>query len=385
MNVHLGCGDIYLIDYINCDIDGKYAFEVTQEEININRATLDNYFERPFGTPRRKIIYDKKLNLTSFPWDFEDNSINKIVMISCIEHFTEQEALDIILEIKRILKVGGEIVIDIPDLKEIIEKFYDLDPNWAMKLIYCNGKNPFSFHKFGYTDKTFRKLWGINYNIENTIIVPHAYPVISFFITKTKDDYYSQDNEEIKIVEYLNQIKNGTYIDIGCAGIENSNTLYLYKQGWRGLIIDPGLEYRHGYATTRPEDLFLPIAITDFDGEVEMCDAATVGSWLGDKYKYEEGLEKNVYKAQCMTMSTLLDHYPQYKVVEFLNIDIETNEDKVLAKCDFKVFKPTLICIEYKIREIDMRHKWEHYLLPYYDLKELIPGTSNALYMRKEI
>jgi len=195
--------------------------------------------------------------------------------------------------------------------------------------------------------------------------------------------YYRQNKEDELISALLPGIHKGTYMDIGCGGIDISNTYYFYQRGWRGLIIDPGLEYREGFATTRPEDVFLPIAITDYDGEVEMCDAATVGSWLGDKYKYEELLDKKLYKAECMTMSTLLDHYPQYKIIDFLNIDIETNEDKVLSKCDFTLFKPTLICIEYKLREIDMRPKWEHFLTPYYKLVELIKNTSNAIYIRK--
>ena len=381
--LHLGCGDVYLKDYINCDIDGFLVSEVSQEELKINTTTLDIYFKHQFGSPRRKIICDKHMNLLDFPWNFKDESIDKIVMISCIEHFIESEALQIMEEMKRILKVGGEIVIDIPDLKRTVELYYDKNPHWAIKLIYCNQKNPFSFHKFGYTNETFRKLWNINYTIENKVLVEHSYPVISFLITKIHSDYYSQDNEEDRILKYLSNVKKGTYMDIGCAGAQLSNTLYLYKLGWRGLIIDPGLEYREGFKETRPEDLFLPIAITDYDGEVEMCDAATVGSWIGDKYKYEEGLADKVYKAECMTISTLLDHYPKFKEVDFLNIDIESNEDKVLSKCDFNIFKPKLICIEYKIREIDMRYKWEHYLLPFYELKELLKGTSNAFYYRK--
>jgi len=195
--------------------------------------------------------------------------------------------------------------------------------------------------------------------------------------------YYGQNKEDEILSAYFPNIIKGKYIDIGCAGIDLSNTYFFYKQGWRGIIIDPGLEYREGFKDTRPEDIFLPIAITDYEGEIEMCDAATVGSWLGDKYKYEELLDKKLYMVKCTTISSLLDWYPEYRIIDLLNIDIETNEDKVLSKCDFNIFKPSVICIEYKCRETDMREKWEHFLTPYYKLAELIKTTSNAIYTRR--
>jgi len=186
MNIHLGCGDIYLKDFINCDINGKFVNEVTKEELNNNTTTLNNYFKYPFGSPRRNIIFDKKMDLLEFPWDFQDESIDQIVMISCFEHFTEHEALLIVHEIKRILKVGGELIIDVPDLKGTIDQLYESNPKWAITLIYCNGKNPFSFHKFGYTKETFHKLWDKNYIVEEKTIVAHDYPIISFLVTKRK-------------------------------------------------------------------------------------------------------------------------------------------------------------------------------------------------------
>jgi FkbM family methyltransferase len=199
------------------------------------------------------------------------------------------------------------------------------------------------------------------------------------------DIKYSQDNEEDIIMRYLPKVVKGKYIDIGCAGTDLSNTYYFYQKGWRGIIIDPGLEYResYGWGSKRSEDIFLPIAITDYDGEVEMCDAATVGSWLGDKYKFNESEGKPLYTVKCMTIPTLLSLYPDYKVIDLLSIDIETNEDKVLSKCDFSVFKPTLICIEYHCRGVDMRGRWEHFLTPYYDLKEIMKYGCNAFYLRK--
>ena len=73
-------------------------------------------------------------------------------------------------------------------------------------------------------------------------------------------------------------------------------------------------------------------------------------------------------------------------------MDIETSEEKVLSVCDFDVFKPEVICIEVRasnndlkiplIRGYNSKAKFEKYLLPYYELKELVPG--NAFYTRRK-
>ena len=96
--IHLGCGDIYLEKYVNYDVCGKFVNEVSEEELEQNKTTLTKYFKYPFGSPRREVIYDKKMNLLEFPWDIKDNSIDKTVMISCFEHFTEKEALCVVNE-----------------------------------------------------------------------------------------------------------------------------------------------------------------------------------------------------------------------------------------------------------------------------------------------
>ena len=60
------------------------------------------------------------------PWDFEDDSIEEIVMISILEHFSKKEAEFVISEIKRVLKLHSRIIVDIPDIKGQVEKYYDI-------------------------------------------------------------------------------------------------------------------------------------------------------------------------------------------------------------------------------------------------------------------
>lgn len=176
MKIHLCCGDIYLIDYINIDIEGQLSSTALPNNLANNSTTLGNYFKYSFGTPRRSIIVDKLMDITK-PWDIESNSIDEIVMISAIEHFKLSEAQFIVSEVKRVLKSGGEFKFDFPDLRKDILEYYH-KPDFLMELIYCNWKNPYSTHKWGYTIESARELLDMGWKyVFPQEIVKHDYPM----------------------------------------------------------------------------------------------------------------------------------------------------------------------------------------------------------------
>ena len=204
---------------------------------------------------------------------------------------------------------------------------------------------------------------------------------------------YSQSGEERIINKYLGKDPStykGKYIDIGADHpTKISNTYYYYNLGWNGLLIEPNPKNYPIIREIRPRDTLLPTAISDFDGKLKMCDAVVLDSSVGDFYF--EKFPNNVYEVECMTIETLLKKYPDFTEPDFISIDAESSEDKILSKCNFEIFKPKIIVIEYwergkdeegnTIERMDYRSIWEHFLLPYYDFKEIIGG--NVVYLRK--
>jgi len=186
MKLHIGCGDIYLKDYVNIDVIGDLTTEVTREELKENETTLNKYFKHLFGSPRRKIILDRKMDLLK-KWPFKDNSIDKIVMISCIEHFYKKDAQFIISEVNRVLKRGGIFLVDFPDLEKQYKKYYKKNPEFFMELVYCNHKNKYSIHHWGYTTETFKQMMGLNFLCIKKQIVKHDYPMIGIKAVKLND------------------------------------------------------------------------------------------------------------------------------------------------------------------------------------------------------
>ncbi len=180
MKIHLCCGDVFLSGYINCDIDG----ELVTSKTNISSRTLANYYSNRIVGHKHPTYVDMKFDVTLFPWPFDDEIAEEVVMIQAIEHFDLPTAQKIVDEILRVLVPGGKLLIDFPDLVEGVRKYSEADPEFMVRFVYCNHKNPYSIHHWGYTKETFPKLLGFGWTYEFKEIVRHLYPVIGCEATK---------------------------------------------------------------------------------------------------------------------------------------------------------------------------------------------------------
>lgn len=121
MKLNLACGDMILDGYINCDL----------------------------YNPKAEIKCDVK-NLP-----FEDNTFEYIFASHIIEHFDFYEAFDVLKEWYRVLKPGGVIHIETPDLYNTCQKFIKLSPENQIELYGHFFATPWiegQVHKFLYTE-----------------------------------------------------------------------------------------------------------------------------------------------------------------------------------------------------------------------------------------
>ena len=87
----------------------------------------------------------------------EDNSVEEIVAIHVIEHFYKWEVQPMLQEWRRVLKPGGKIILECPDLKKAAFAFLLGGPDqMGMWAFYGNPelKNEFHCHHWGYTPET---------------------------------------------------------------------------------------------------------------------------------------------------------------------------------------------------------------------------------------
>jgi len=188
--LHLCNGTVYLDGYINADHDGKLAKDLTSAEVDVNRTSLNKYFKYSFETDhtkrvKREFIVDEKFKILE-KWPWKSNSVTEIVFVNALEHFEHKDQVPhIISEAKRVLKKGGIFKFDFPDILEIALQYHDTDPEFCMALIYCNHKNPWSRHEWGYTRKTIVDFFHLKYwDLEFKDVVKHDYPSQGVWATK---------------------------------------------------------------------------------------------------------------------------------------------------------------------------------------------------------
>jgi len=139
VRLNLGCGDKYLEGYTNVDL-----------------------------APSRKgkepdVICDlKKL-------DFPEGYADEVLSVHTIEHFYHWEAKDVVAEWMRVLKPGGQLILECPNLLTAAKHFLK-DPEkysspgkegqMSMWVFYGDPawRDPLMCHRWGYTPKSLQKL-----------------------------------------------------------------------------------------------------------------------------------------------------------------------------------------------------------------------------------
>ena len=191
VSLHLGCGNVYLEGWVNVDVHQPgFAFTPSERPdlLELLRTTLDRYYRYAFGEAPQAVLADAFMNITAL--EFDDDSADEILAVGVFEHFSRDDARRTLTDWCRVLRRGGRAVIDVPDLVETGRLLRDAptadEALWAIRLIYGSQKNPYSFHKWGYTPQTLDALGrecGFARS-EPVRLVEHGYPMFSLALIK---------------------------------------------------------------------------------------------------------------------------------------------------------------------------------------------------------
>ncbi len=165
----------------------------------------------------------------------------------------------------------------------------------------------------------------------------------------------SQFGEDKIILNLFSENFVGKFMDIGCYHpTKYNNTYSLYKKGWRGINIDLNPLSIELFNFFRPKDINICSAISDketkktvlFTGD--LSPENTIQS--SHEYflqKFHNNKEKDIQKKTIKTikLSKILKKYNLRKI-DFLNIDIEGHELKVLKSLNLKKININVICVE---------------------------------------
>ena len=165
---------------------------------------------------------------------------------------------------------------------------------------------------------------------------------------------YSQEGEDMVIDRFLDYKKNGFFVDIGAHHpIYLSNTYRFYLRGWRGINVDPMPGSMKIFNKIRPFDINIEVPVSDKE---EVLPYYIFNEPALNTFSEEEANKKNNlgnYKItrtimlKTLTLESILDtHLKSGQQIDFLSIDVEGLDLRVLVSNNWKKYRPTLVLIE---------------------------------------
>lgn len=185
-----------------------------------------------------------------------------------------------------------------------------------------------------------------------------------------KKNSYSQFGED-KVIDGLFGNFVGTYVDIGCFHpIKYSNTALLHKKGWKGINVDINKTSIDFFNVCRKNDINIVACLSDKIEDVELyidSEFSALNSANMDNIK-KFGLKKfSRKKVKTQLFNTLIKNN-----FDFLNIDCEGNDLKILKTIDLDKYTPKVINIEvFENDKNEIYNYLNHHGYKIYEIKSL--------------
>lgn len=165
---------------------------------------------------------------------------------------------------------------------------------------------------------------------------------------------YSQEGEDMILRRIFEKKINGFYVDVGAHHPKRfSNTYFFYKKGWRGINIDAMPGSMKLFNKLRPKDINIEKPVSDkketltyyaFNEPALNGFSKELSSERNCKNNYYIKFKKNI---ETVTLEEILDNnLPNIEVIDFLSIDVEGLDFKVLKSVNLERYKPKVLLIE---------------------------------------
>ena len=163
---------------------------------------------------------------------------------------------------------------------------------------------------------------------------------------------YSQWGEDLSILKFFKDKKNGIYFDVGCFHpLMYSNTCLLFKNGWSGINIDINPTSIDLFKILRPSDLNICTVLNEYEKEFKVyfdhpfspVNTLDKSFFDSNKSNFFKDVSFKIIKSKSIDEILNLS---KYKEIDFLNIDVEGLDLQVLVQLVPNKLKPSLISIE---------------------------------------
>ncbi|XP_064119011.1 uncharacterized protein LOC135224020 [Macrobrachium nipponense] len=173
--------------------------------------------------------------------------------------------------------------------------------------------------------------------IQRELLIPPS--VQPYKLGRPDLDHLSQFNQSKIANEMLKGMKGGFFIEVGAADGESlSNSIFFERQlGWRGLLIEASPGYFEALKNKNRNAYIIhaALSVNNYASEVTFQANLGYGSKLGNTGVKVKGIP-------LFSILRALD----VKIVDFMSLDIESFEVKVLKTVPWDKIKFRLMCIE---------------------------------------
>jgi len=165
--------------------------------------------------------------------------------------------------------------------------------------------------------------------------------------------YYSQEGEDILLNRIFGKQRDGFYVDVGAHHPRRfSNTNYFYKKGWRGINIDAMPGSMKVFQKLRSRDINLEMAVSEKEQILTyyMFNEPALNGFsktISTEHQTEEYQIVNTITVSSLPLyQILIEHLPFEQNIDFLSVDVEGLDLKVLESNDWDKYQPKVILVE---------------------------------------
>lgn len=244
-------------------------------------------------------------------------------------------------------------------INKVIKKIFNL---FGVKLIKSKTHNQLSaFYKQNLKEKTEVELClkKILFLISNCTSSSSnkSKPDLEAFIHFCSDKLFkskSQIFQDLFILYFLNEKKNGFFVDFGATnGVDLSNTFLLEKEyHWQGILAEPGKIWQTDLRKNRICLIDNRCVWSSTDdvlefNETQVAELSTVSSFSDHDFLSSQRLSNSKYTVATISLNDLLSFHNAPYYIDYLSIDTEGSEYQILKSFDFEKYQIQIITVEH--------------------------------------
>ena len=164
---------------------------------------------------------------------------------------------------------------------------------------------------------------------------------------------YSQEGEDLILEKLFAGQKTGFYVDVGAHHPKRySNTHRFYKRGWRGINIEPNPDALKEFLRQRKNDINVGLGVADIEGQLVyfMFNEPALNSFDRELSLSRENDRFRICAMKeipVKRLSVILEEFlPPQAHIDFMSVDVEGYDLKVLQSNDWEKFRPECLLVE---------------------------------------